>query len=107
MSDGATQTSNGADFATTGTLADDELELLPELVRGLRTIRYGSIVVAVHGGGPVEMERLGENPSGQSGETQDHRRCACRFLVQMGPDSCSLKKYRLLRGHRMGRINNE
>jgi hypothetical protein len=38
-------------------LFDDEKELFRELVRALRTIRYGSIVLTVHEGQLVEINK--------------------------------------------------
>ncbi|HXN17164.1 MAG TPA: YezD family protein [Candidatus Binatus sp.] len=56
MSDVAMQVSH-ADFATTGNLSEQERELLHELVRGLRAVRYGSISLTVHDGRLVEINK--------------------------------------------------
>ena len=50
MNDVAIETSNAVDFAATGDLSEEERPLLRELIRGLHTIRYGSISLTVHNG---------------------------------------------------------
>ncbi len=57
MNDVAIETSKAVDFATTGDLSEEERPLLHELIRGLRTIRYGSISLAVHNGRLVEIHQ--------------------------------------------------
>jgi hypothetical protein len=60
MSDVATQSSqpmNVTDFPGMGNLSEQERELLHELVRGLRAIRYGSISLTVHDGRLVEIHK--------------------------------------------------
>jgi hypothetical protein len=49
--------SNGAAEDLKLTLLPSERELLRELVQGLRTIRYGSIVLTVHDGQLVEINK--------------------------------------------------
>jgi hypothetical protein len=57
MNDAAIETTKAVDFATTGDLSEEERPLLHELIRGLRTIRYGSISLAVHNGRLVEIHQ--------------------------------------------------
>ena len=57
MNDVAIETSNAVDFAATGDLSEEERPLLHELIRGLRTIRYVSIFLAVHNGRLVEIHQ--------------------------------------------------
>ena len=57
MNDVAIETSKAVDFATTGDLSEEERPLLHELIRGLRTIRYSSISLAVHNGRLVEIHQ--------------------------------------------------
>jgi hypothetical protein len=57
MSNVAMQTSNVKDFAGMENLSEEERELLNELVRGLRAIRYGSISLTVHDGRLVEIHK--------------------------------------------------
>jgi hypothetical protein len=39
------------------TLRDDELKLLQELVRVLRTVTYGNVQLTIHGGRLVELSK--------------------------------------------------
>jgi hypothetical protein len=55
MNDVAIATSNAVDFAATGDLSEEERPLLHELIRLLRTIRYGPISLTVHNGRLVEI----------------------------------------------------
>ena len=57
MSTVATQMSSLSDFVGTEGLSLEERDLLHELVRGLRTIRYGSISLTVHDGRLVEINK--------------------------------------------------
>ncbi len=57
MNDVAIETSNAADFAATGDFSEEERPLLHELIRGLRTIRYSSISLAVLNGRLVEIHQ--------------------------------------------------
>jgi hypothetical protein len=60
MSDVAThtnQSTNVIDSSGMGNLSEGERELLHELVRGLRAIRYGSISLTVHDGRLVEIHK--------------------------------------------------
>jgi hypothetical protein len=51
------KTSNAVDFEATGDPSEEERPLLHELIRGLRTIRYGSISLTVHNGRLVEIHQ--------------------------------------------------
>jgi hypothetical protein len=57
MNDVAIETSNAVDFAATGDPCEQERPLLHELMRGLRTIPYGSISLTVHNGRLVEIHQ--------------------------------------------------
>jgi hypothetical protein len=57
MSDVATRFTNTANSTTTQNLSEQERILLDEVVRGLRTIRYGSISLTVHDGRLVEIHK--------------------------------------------------
>ena len=57
MNDVAIETSKAVDFAATGVLSEEESPLLHGLLRGLRTIRYGSISLTVHNGRLVEIHQ--------------------------------------------------
>jgi hypothetical protein len=58
MSDVATQTNELTnDFSRMGNLSGEERALLHELVRGLRSIRFGSISLTVHDGRLVEIHK--------------------------------------------------
>lgn len=47
----------GAEFQSAGPLSQEERELVNELVRALRTIRFGSIALTVHDGRLVEIQK--------------------------------------------------
>jgi|GEM_PF-6194388 len=57
MSDVTTQISCAGDFTITENLSEQERDLLREVVRGLRAIRYGSILLTVHDGCLVEINK--------------------------------------------------
>jgi hypothetical protein len=57
MSDVATQITSTVNSATIENLSEQERDLLHEVVRGLRTIRYGSISLTVHDGRVVEINK--------------------------------------------------
>jgi hypothetical protein len=57
MSNVATQITNTGNSATIENLSEQERSLLDEVVRGLRTIRYGSISLTVHDGRVVEIHK--------------------------------------------------
>jgi hypothetical protein len=57
MSNVATQITSTGNSATIENLSEQERSLLDEVVRGLRTIRYGSISLTVHGGRVVEIHK--------------------------------------------------
>ena len=58
MSDVATQTSELTnDWSTMSNLSEEERALFHELVRGLRSIRFGSISLTVHEGRLVEIHK--------------------------------------------------
>jgi|HubBroStandDraft_1064217.scaffolds.fasta_scaffold302862_2 hypothetical protein len=57
MSDMATQISSTVNSATIENLSEQERSLLDEVVRRLRTIRYGSISLTVHDGRVVEIHK--------------------------------------------------
>jgi hypothetical protein len=57
MSDVATQFGSVVDFVAAENLSEQERELLHEVVRGLRTIRYGSLSLTVHDGRLVEINK--------------------------------------------------
>jgi len=57
MSDMATQISSTVNSATIENLSEQERSLLDEVVRRLRTIRYGSISLTVHDGHVVEIHK--------------------------------------------------
>lgn len=48
---------DGAEFLSGHPLSDEERELLNELVRALRTIRFGSIALTIHDGRLVEIHK--------------------------------------------------
>jgi hypothetical protein len=58
MNDVAIETSNAVDFAATRDLSEEERPLLHELIRGMRTIRYGSIPLTVHNARLVEIHHM-------------------------------------------------
>jgi hypothetical protein len=57
MSNVATQITNTGNSAAIENLSEQERSLLDEVVRGLRTIRYGSISLTVHDGRVVEIHK--------------------------------------------------
>ncbi len=57
MNDVAIETSKAVDSGATRDLSEEERPLLHEQIRGLRTIRYGSISLAVHNGRLVEIHQ--------------------------------------------------
>jgi hypothetical protein len=57
MSDVATRFTNTVNSTATQNLSEQERILLDEVVRGLRTIRYGSISLTVHDGRVVEIHK--------------------------------------------------
>jgi hypothetical protein len=57
MSNVATQITSTDNSATIENLSERERSLLDEVVRGLRTIRYGSISLTVHDGRVVEIHK--------------------------------------------------
>ena len=60
MSNVATQITSTDNSATIENLSERERSLLDEVVRGLRTIRYGSISLTVHDGRVVEINKTGK-----------------------------------------------
>jgi len=57
---------NGPEFLSNSPLSSEEQELVGELVRALRTIRFGSISLTVHDGRLVEIhktEKIRRKPS--------------------------------------------
>jgi hypothetical protein len=57
MSDVATQITDTVNSTTIKNLSEQERNLLDEVVRGIRTIRYGSISLTVHDGRVVEIHK--------------------------------------------------
>jgi hypothetical protein len=57
MNDVATRITSTVNSATIENLSEQERDLLHEVVRGLRTIRYGSISLTVHDGRVVEIHK--------------------------------------------------
>jgi hypothetical protein len=57
MNDVATRITSTVNSATIENLSEKERDLLHEVVRGLRTIRYGSISLTVHDGRVVEIHK--------------------------------------------------
>jgi hypothetical protein len=60
MSEVSTQITGTVNSATIENLSEQERGLLDEVVRGLRTIRYGSISLTVHDGRVVEINKTGK-----------------------------------------------
>ena len=52
-----TWSTGGAEFQSASPLSQEERELVNELVRALRTIRFGAIALTVHDGRLVEIQK--------------------------------------------------